>query len=464
MNDDLPIILDRAAVTPLATQVADAFRAAATDGQLRAGDKLPSSRRLADTLGVSRTVTSAAYDQLHAEGWITGKHGAGTFITTAPKPSPAHDVSYELPVGDEGLIDLAPGAPCVATIDKAAWRRAWRAAADHPSMIRPQRAGLPDYRAAVVEHLLRHRGLAAGVDSGTVLTTAGTSSATGELAEAVLQPGDAVAMEEPGYRRSVGALRAAGMTVVPVPVDAEGLCVDAIPQGVRAVYCTPAHQFPMGGRLPAARRVELVDRARRDGIIVIEDDYDGELRYDAAPLPLLASIGPDVVVHLGTTSKILTSALGVGWMVAPAAVAHAVLEHRDRTGTRPSPAGQLVVRELATSGDLARHLRRTRREVSERREFLVEQCTAAGLSVVGDDAGAHVVVLLPSAEAERAVVAAGRAAGIHLDGLKRHHFGPQSTFGIALGYTACSRAELHDSIPKVAALLAQFVPCPGTPT
>ncbi|NMN96546.1 aminotransferase class I/II-fold pyridoxal phosphate-dependent enzyme [Antrihabitans stalactiti] len=457
VEHDLPIVVDRESATPLAVQVADALRSSATNGHLLGGDRLPSSRALALRLGVSRTVTSAAYDQLLAEGWIVGRHGSGTYLTATPHPAPPKPTLAVPRDDDATLIDLAPGSPCVECIDDAAWRRAWRAAADGPQQVRPERAGLPDYRAAVAEHLLRHRGLVGNAAAGVVLATAGTSSATGELAGSLWQRGDAVAVEEPGYNRAVGSLLAAGMTIVPVPVDADGLCLDALPSGIRAVYCTPAHQFPLGARMPAMRRVELVERARREGFLVIEDDYDGELRYDTAPLPLLASIGPDVVVHLGTTSKILTPALGVGWMSAPDFVAAAVLERRERIGVGPSPAGQRVLIELARSGDLARHLRRVRREAAERRTLVVDTFRSAGIEVVGDDAGAHIVVALPSAEAEIKVVDAGRRSGLHLDGLERHHSGPARTFGIAIGYTAASGADLRRALPLIVEAVAGVV-------
>src|SRR5205085_9302343 len=158
-------------------------------------------------------------------------------------------------------------------IDRAAWRRAWRAAADTAPAARKDHAGLPEYRVAVVDHLLRHRGLVVeDPQTATVLATGGTTAAVEELATTVLCPGDAVAVEEPGYQRAVGTLEAAGVRVVPAPVDHAGIVVDKIPRGVRAVYCSPAHQYPMGGRLPADRRVALVERARADGALIIEDD------------------------------------------------------------------------------------------------------------------------------------------------------------------------------------------------
>lgn len=450
----LPVAVDRASAVPLAVQLADALRDAAADGRLRAGDRLPSTRALATQLRVSRTVTAAAYEQLHAEGWISGRHGSGTYVTTAPPGSPRSRPRRARPGAPEAPeVDLTPGSPWAGGIDRAAWRRAWRGAAEAAPLLRPRRAGLAEYRAVVAEHLLRHRGLR--VDEGeSVLATGGTTAAVSELAASVLRRGDTVAVEEPGYQRAVAAMRAAGLRVVPAAVDGDGLLVDALPAAVRAVYCSPAHQYPLGRRMSAARRVELVERARQEGWLVIEDDYDGELRYDVAPLPMLAALAPDVVVHLGTTSKILTPSLGTGWMVAPPPVVSAVLEHREITGIGPSPAGQLVVVELARNGDLGRHLRKVRREMSERRTLLVAALAEGGVAFLGDDAGAHLVLPLASAAAEAELIDAAARRGLRLDGLARHHSGRAARFGVALGYAACSREQLRAALPVLVELFS----------
>ncbi|GAA2860048.1 PLP-dependent aminotransferase family protein [Pseudonocardia halophobica] len=443
-----PLHLDRAGPEPLAAQLADALRAAAAGGALRAGDRLPSTRELAAVLRVSRTVTAAAYDQLLAEGWVEGRVGAGTFVTAVPAAGPAPGPEPRREPADEGArIELRPGTPCTEVLDRAAWRRAWRAAADPEPDLLPRYAGLPGFRAAVGEHLLRHRGLVARPDE--VLATGGSTGAIAELAR-VLPEGARVAVEEPGYRRAADALAAAGLEVVGVPVDDEGLRVEDLPTGLAAVYCTPAHQFPVGGRMPAARRIALVERARVEGLLVIEDDYDGELRYDVAPLPLLAALGPDVVAHVGTASKILTPTLGVGWLVAPPVVRAAVAERRERTGSRPAPAGQRVFAAFATSGDLARHLRRLRRELGERRRLLVE--ALAGVPLRGDRAGAHVLVPLPDAATARAVQAAAAERGVGLEVLERYA-GAEAGGGIVIGYAGSTRAEFAAALPVLAEVL-----------
>lgn len=466
LSEDLPLVLDRQDARPLAVQLADGLRAAAGCGAVRMGDRLPSTRALATTLGVSRTVTAAAYDVLQAEGWIGGRPGAGTYVIAAPgMPAPPHPAPCRVQEPEhqpERGIDLRPGTPWAAGLCPAAWRRAWRVAADAAGLIRPVEAGLPEFRAAVVAHLLRHRGLV--VTQHAVLATGGTTASVTELAAVLLRPGDVVAVEEPGYPRAVGALRAAGLRVLPAPVDAEGLVVAALPDRASAVYCTPAHQYPLGATLSASRRLALVAWARERAAWVLEDDYDGELRHHGAPLPLLATVGPDVVVHLGTASKILTPTLGVGWMAAPGEVVAAVCAYRSDTGTRPSPAGQRVLTALAVSGDLSRHLRRVRRELLARRDLLTGALRAASLPVRGDQAGAHLVVDLPGEDAERDVVRRGLRVGLLLDGLARCHDGPPRCHGVTLGYAApTSRQALTVVLPRLTALLAAGPGPPGPP-
>jgi GntR family transcriptional regulator/MocR family aminotransferase len=452
--DDLPIVLDRGGPEPLAVQVADALRSAAGSGALRVGDRLSSTRALAARLGVSRTVTAAAYDQLLAEGWLAGQRGSGTFVTAAPAGvrgvrggGLGTGPSTEGTAPPPALLDLTAGRPCLAVLDRAAWRRAWRSAADRPPSRGPEPAGRPEFRRAVVDHLLRHRGLAAHPEQ--LLATSGTTAGLDELA-AVLPPGSTVALEEPGYQRAAATLVGRGLRVVPAAVDENGLRVDQLPTGLAAVYCTPAHQFPLGSRLSAGRRVALVERARAEGFVVLEDDYDGELRYDVAPLPLLAALGPDVVAYLGTTSKLLTPALGAGWLVAPPALHAAMLAARERTSIRPSPAGQLVFAALAEYGDLARHLRRLRAELTERRGRVVEALGGTGAPVLGDAAGGHLRIGLPSAAAELAVLAGGEAAGVLIPGLREYHRGPASVFGVSIGYAGPSRTELDTAVGVVA--------------
>jgi GntR family transcriptional regulator/MocR family aminotransferase len=465
---DLALALDRAGAIPLSVQLADALRAAAGSGSLRVGERVPATRALAVELGVSRTVTAAAYDQLVAEGWLGPRRGSGTYVLAAPAatPSPGGAPVDAVPDHPEPADDLRPGSPCVAVLDRRAWRRAWRRAGDREPAGRPEHAGVPAYREAVAGLLLHHRGLDVG--PGSVLATAGT---TDGFAEVVAVLGAAagrplrVAVEDPGYRRAVGVLRTAGAEIVAVPVDDEGLDVAAVPTGVDLVWVTPAHQYPLGARLSVARRGALVARARAEGFLVVEDDYDGELRYDVAPLPLLAALAPDAVVHLGTTAKILTPSLGAGWLVAPPAVRESVLARRRATGVRPSPAGQLVVAALHADGGLARHLARLRRELAGRRARVVAAVGASGHAVRGDRAGAHLVVPLPDATTERAVVAAAAALGLVVDDLGAHHLDPEDdarrVHGVLVGWAAPPTAALDAAVSRLGTALARVAGMSG---
>ncbi|RBY75059.1 PLP-dependent aminotransferase family protein [Geodermatophilus sp. TF02-6] len=454
MVDVPPVVLDRTSRTPLSVQLADALRAAAAAGVLRPGDRLPSTRELAGALRVSRTVTAAAYDQLLAEGWADGRRGVGTFVVgaaAAARTTPA--VRRPSARATTPGTDLRAGTPCLEVLDRAAWRRAWRAAGDAPPDAGPEPAADPAFARAVTDHLLRHRGLPAAPED--VLATAGTSAAVTEVA-GLLPRGSRVGVEDPGYQRVVGALRDGGVDVVPLPVDRDGLVVDAVPPGLAAVYCTPAHQFPLGRRLSAARRVALVARARAEGWWVLEDDYDGELRYDVAPLPLLGALGPDVVVHLGTTSKIVSPTLGVGWLIAPPELRTALVARRTATGARPARAGQRVFTALAGSGDLARHLRRLRRELAGRRAEVLAAVAAGGAHAEGDPAGAHVLVPLPDPATEEAVVAAAAARGVVVDGLGRHRTGSAPSHpggGLVVGFAAPTRTHLRRALPVLTAAL-----------
>ena len=456
VSPELALPLDRAAATPLAVQLAEGLRAAVTRGALGVGERVPSTRALADELGVSRTVTAAAYDQLVAEGWLGPRRGAGTYVLATAHVSELWGHSPKVRSHTWDAVDLRPGAPCVAVLDRSAWRRAWRRAGDVEPAARPEPAGVPAYREAVARLLLHHRGLAATPDG--VLATSGTTDGFAEIV-AVLRARTGgrpprVAVEEPGYGRATALLRDAGADAVGVPVDHEGLRVADVPAGVDAVYLTPAHQYPLGARLPVARRADLVARARAEGLLLVEDDYDGELRYDVAPLPLLAGLAPDVTVHLGTTSKILSPALGAGWMVAPPSWREAVLARRRATSVRPGPAGQHVVAALHADGALARHLARLRRELAARRTRVVDAVTGAGHTVRGDRAGAHLVVPLPDRGGEDAVVRAAEDAGVLVSGLAEYHLGPGTVFGILVGWAGPGAAELDEALARLRRILA----------
>jgi GntR family transcriptional regulator/MocR family aminotransferase len=440
---DLPLTVDRRAAEPMSAQLTAQLRAAMREGRLMAGERLPSSRSLAGILGVSRTVVTEAYEQLYAEGWLEGRHGSGTYVSDiAPEAATEEtglrvgaepggpDVDDEAVEPGEGkVIDLRPGVAWIGELDTPAWRRAWRLAATVAPAARPDPHGLPGLRAALVDYVRRSRGVTCSPER--LLVTRGSTNGLDLLAATVLRPGDRVGVEDPGYGKARSVLAARGAELVACPVDEHGLIVDGLPDDLRLVCTTPSHQYPLGGVLPVPRRQALLAWARRTGALIAEDDYDGEFRYDVAPLPALYGMDPEVVVYLGTTAKILTSDVGVGWLIARPDLAAAIARRRAEFNDRTAVVPQEAIRLLLERGDLARHIRRMRAEYARRRAVVAEALD--GLTLLGDTAGLHLVVLMPPGEAERVTREAARR-GVLLDTLERHRAGPSRFSGLVIGY------------------------------
>jgi GntR family transcriptional regulator/MocR family aminotransferase len=444
LSIDLPLVVDRDGDEPMSAQLVRQLRAAMGEGRLAAGERLPASRALAGLLGVSRTVVTAAYEQLYAEGWLEGRHGSGTYVTDGvAAPPPARSRAPESRTVDrEGVqqkIDLRPGLAWVGALDTPAWRRAWRLASRMPPQQRQDPHGVRGLRVALADYVRRSRGVTCPVDG--LLVTRGATNGLDLLAATVLRPGDRVGVEEPGYRRAHVVLAGRGAVAVPCPVDEHGLVVDGLPDDLRLIYTTPSHQYPMGGVLPVPRRQALLAWARRTGAIVAEDDYDGEFRYDVAPLPALYGLDPDVVVLLGTTAKILTADMGVGWLVGRPDLVAEVAARRESLNDRTAVVPQEALRLLLERGDLDRHVRRMRGEYARRRDVVVRALD--GLPLRGDTAGLHLVVDVPAAVADGAVRAAAER-GVLVETLDRHHMGRRCASGLVIGYgTAANAAELR---------------------
>ena len=505
----LPVVVDRAGGIPLAAQISGQLEVAVTVGVLRAGDRLPSSRDLAATLGVSRTVVTNAYARLFAEGWLEGRHGSGTYVADVTPPSvsaparrpgaerslgsappnvtsdperrrvppgrPVSPANLAAPGADEpewwtaiharrlGLIDLQPGVSWADGIEPAAWRRAWRQAGSHLPSRWPDPHGLPELREEIAAYLRRSRGLA--VTPEQVLITQGVSSGLALLADALLAPGDKAGIEEPGYPTGREVLRRAGAQVVPCRVDAHGIVPGELPGDLRLLYTTPAHQYPLGGRLPVSRRQALVAWARAAGAIVVEDDYDSEFRYDVGPLPALHSMDPEVIVYLGTASKVIATAFGAGWLVAPPALVDQLAALRPRLGIRIPEPVQHAVLALLRSGDLERHVRKMRLEYARRRAALVDglthgdsAATAQDANLVpfrllGDTAGMHVVLELPDAYPAEHLVEAAAERGVAVYPLDRYFAGPPTMSGLILGYGTATLPQVRRAAAELSGLL-----------
>jgi GntR family transcriptional regulator / MocR family aminotransferase len=453
---ELPLAASRDSAVPMAAQIAAQLRTAMTEGRLAGGERLPASRALAAELGVSRTVVNGAYAQLFAEGWIEGRHGSGTYVadgapsdrtagtppaaappTTAASPTEGRYSPVD-PAGSAATTDLRPGIPWTAGIDPAAWRRAWRTAGLQPPAA-PHPAGLPSLRAALTGYLRRSRGIQC--TPGEIMVTRGIAGGLSLMAAALLRPGDRAGVEEPGYPVARDVLAAHGAQVVPCRVDADGLVVSELPAGLKLIYTTPSHQYPLGGRLPVPRRRALVAWARANAALIAEDDYDGEFRYDVAPLPALYGLDPGVVIYLGSTTKTFTPALRVGWLAARPQLVRTLAQTADRLDAWATGPAQHAVLTLLTSGDLERHIRRTRHEYARRRAALtaIFQDGRAG-HLLGGEAGLH-VVLHTSRDAE-ADAATASQQGVAVGTLTRFYAGPDTSNGLVIGYGGAPRAQV----------------------
>jgi GntR family transcriptional regulator / MocR family aminotransferase len=452
LKSSLPFTLDRADRMPLHLQVAEQVRAAVRDGRLHAGHRLPSTRDLAKELGVSRSVAQAAYDQLHAEGWIEGRTGSGTYVADVGRLQPVERQrapQTEQPA--EALLTLRPGIPYISERADDGWRRAWRDVSTQP----PPRgyehpAGLPALRAALAEYVGRVRGVACGPEN--LLITNGTSHGLRLYLTVTTNPGDRIGIEDPGYLTAVKTALGRGLAITDVPVDEDGLQVRTLTDE-RAVYVTPSHQYPLGSRLPVARRNELIRWARRTGATLVEDDYDSEFRYDVAPLPALAQLDLDRVVHLGTLSKMLSPALRLGWLVASAATVEALATHRADTGDWPGWPMQAAVLSMLRDGYLDRIVRRGRRLYAERRNHTCSVLAPYG-QIVGQDAGLHITLVLPGTVEDRAIAAKARRAGVVVAPLSEYRRSVPGPPGLVIGYATPSDADLRTALDLLAGVLA----------
>ncbi|WP_340539597.1 MocR-like pyridoxine biosynthesis transcription factor PdxR [Nocardioides sp. GXZ039] len=399
----LPVTLDRRAADPLHRQLSLAIRTLLADGVVARGERLPSSRALAADLGVARSVTEQAYDQLVAEGWLETRRGAGTYVAAqghaiAPIPSRPPETDKR------PVLRLDTGMPWIDPRHAAGWRRAWR----EVSTAAPPRGyddprGLPELRRLLAERIGRIR--AVRCDPEEVVVTGGTTDGLRHLL-AELRPGP-VAAEDPGYRAAVATVQAAGRAVVDLPagrpVGPHALV------GAAAAYVTPAHQHPLGVVMSAADRLALLAAATTAEAQIVEDDYDSEFRYDVAPVPALASLDRTRVTYLGTASKSVAPSLRLGWMVPPPELGEAIRRRRAAThDSVPWPVQRAFV-TLLRDGYVDKVVRSARRVYAERAPRVVEAMSPYA-TAAGPSAGMYSTWLM-DAERARTARAEARRAG-----------------------------------------------------
>ncbi|UYO97814.1 PLP-dependent aminotransferase family protein [Microbacterium sp. M28] len=458
-------LLELAAVPgPRATlrdRLETALRRAIDDGTLPLGSALPPSRALAETLGVSRWVVTEVYGQLVAEGVLDARTGSATTVAvTAPTHTPGRGPRSTPAVTTPPRFDLRPGLPDLRGIPRARWAAALRAALTEL----PDQAFAADHgrghdaaRETLVTYLARSRRVAAS--AGDVVITHGATDGMRQLARELHRRGHRhLLVEDPSWPRLRDVAEESGLTVVSVPVDADGIDATALEAaasatGARAALLTPAHQFPLGAALSPQRREQIVSWARCADAVLIEDDYDAEFRYDRRPVAALQRLAPDRVVLIGSLSKSVAPGIGLGWMVLPPG-----FELTTATGI-PSLIDQAALAHFVTHGDLERHLRRSRMRFRHRRGRLLDALdreledlrrTLGGLEVTGIAAGMHLVLSLPPGMDAADVTGRASAHSLALVPLRRYVLERPRPEALVLGY-----GDLDDAlVDEAAALLA----------
>ncbi|MFD7066449.1 PLP-dependent aminotransferase family protein [Streptomyces sp. NPDC059913] len=417
--------LDTTGSTGLRAGLMHALREAVRTGRLAPGTRLPSSRSLAADLGMARNTVADAYAELVAEGWLTARQGSGTRVAARSEPRrSATRVVRARPVGARPVHNLRSGSPDLATFPRTEWLKAARralAAAPHDAFGYGDPRGRIELRTVLADYLARARGVHA--DPERIMICAG-------FAQALRLMGDVlrkrrvrdVAVESYGLFLHRDLLRDSGLRLPCLPVDGFGARTGELAgmRGVGAVLMTPAHQFPTGVPLHPDRRAAAVDWARATGGLILEDDYDGEFRYDRQPVGALQGLDPESVVHLGTTSKSLAPGLRLGWLVMPERLVGEVCEAKGVSDWSSSALDQLTLAEFIASGAYDRHVRAMRLRYRRRRDQLVAALAerAPHARVSGIAAGLHAVIELPPG-AEPAALRAAAWQGLALEGLSR---------------------------------------------
>jgi GntR family transcriptional regulator / MocR family aminotransferase len=469
-------VVDRRHAAPLHRQIYEQWRSGILGGRFAPGDRMPSTRELAAALRVSRATVAAAYDQLMAEGYLDTQHGSGTFVcrdlpdTPLRKPTPPASarrsappvrlsafaarlapVTWRFP-SDPRVLNLSTDGPTFDQFPFATWKRLVRRhlQALGPSLFQYAAggAGHPALRETLAGYLSRSRAVQCGADQ--IVVVSGSQQALDLCARVLVDPGDEVAVENPGYLGARELFAACGARVRPVPVDREGLVVSALPASARLVYITPSHQFPLGVSMSLARRLELMAWARAHRAVVVEDDYDSEYRYSGAPLPALQGLdGDGATVYLGTFSNVMFPGLRLGYLVLPAALVEPFQRAKWLADRHTAHLDQAALADFIREGHLERHIRRMRRVYKRRREaFLDALARTFGdrAAALGDASGMHLVVRFDSG----AIAARAARAGVHLVSTRAYYAGDAPPHEFMVRFTGLSERGLREAVKRLA--------------
>lgn len=467
----MEVFIDPADGRSLAEQVYAEVRAAIVVGRLAPGDVLTPSRTLASQLGISRFTVTEAYARLAAEGFVEGRRRGGSIVTSAAGAAAPADrvptamqpralVTSVRPYADPvpavlPRFDLRAGNVDPSLFPLRAWRRCTTAALQTPPPSYGDPLGEPDLRAALAHWIGRTRGVVCS--PADVLVTSGALHGLDLVARVMLQPGDVVAVEEPGYPPAADLLRAIGLTVLGVPVDERGLIVDAIPPTARLVYVTPSHQFPLGVVLSHERRLALLRWATTHDATIVEDDYDSQFRFASRPLEPLQRLDADGrVVYLGTFSKVLSPSLRIGFAVAPRSIVPALAILRVTVDWCPPWPTQAALTRFVTDGHLDRHIVKATRRYRARRDEILGRLAVTPIPVraLPASAGLHITVLVDADDGpdDHALHDASVAEELIVGSLRRCYRFSTPPGGLLIGFGSVANdrvGEAMDAIDRV---------------
>lgn len=453
-NDlDLPLVVDRNHSDGVRKQIVTQLKSAILDGLLHPNDPLPSSRILAARVGVSRATVTACYQELEGEGWLHSEQGSGTFVSDIHLAVPSPGETPLAAGAPSPSLDLRPGDVDPRLIREPMWRRAWRVVT--PSLAPAETAGLVSLRSHLASYLGSSRGLLCRPEE--IIICSGTTEALLVLVLAFSWIGKAVAVEDPGFPPFRRLFERLGVRMValnmlrPESVVAE---ITSLSPQVAAVCVTPSHQYPLGYRMSLQSREQLLEWSRRTGSILVEDDYDGEFRYDVPPLSSLAGLDPDApTIYIGTVSKVLDPGVRIAYLRVPPVLLPSALEARESLGPSVSTPAQQALVEFLRSGELARHVARVRRVYADRRRTALRELQAipAIRSIHGIDAGLHVVINFAAGIRTSDIVQRAAARGLLLADMDEFRFVPDPTSpALVVGYGAHTAAELRRAVELLA--------------
>jgi GntR family transcriptional regulator / MocR family aminotransferase len=472
----------------LHAQLTRALKAGIETGRYAPGSRLPATRWLATELGLSRNTVLAAYEQLRAEGFLHGHVGSGSYVAervptrqfTTPAPAEVGPQSaYAARARAVYRHDAVPGravpgmrysfqygVPLTNPALTTAWAQALSRAARYTRPDYPGSQGVAELREAICDYLARRRGIEASPED--VLVVAGTQQAVALSARVLLDPGETAVIEDPHYFAIRMALEIHGARVQPVPVDAHGLPCDALPAiGARLVCVTPSHQFPSGIVMPLSRRLELLENAARCGSWILEDDYDGEFRYDSKPLPALRALDrQDRVIYVGTFSKAIFPALRLGYLLMPRTLREDFVAAKFADDMGSPAIEQVALASFMRDGGFERHLRRVGKVLEERRAALIAGLRAHGgdrLEISDSHAGMHLVAWLRgrSGVDGEALIELGRRRGLGLYPIAPLYAVPPDRAGLLMGYCGLSTREIGEATEVFGSCLDALPPSPG---